>query len=98
MTDKEILIARLTIFLEEHGAYDKFITNLTDHKDIEELCESAIRNKNKGWVFSSAFSWCSTVEGSVYWVSLYELFCSSYDNIPTDGIPTYNQWDNMWDN
>lgn len=98
MTEKEILKAKLIIFLENNGALEKFMANLEAFDNIDLLCESAIRNKNKGWVFSSAFSWCGAVEGSKYWVNLYELFCSSYDNIPTDGIPTYNQWDNMWDN
>ena len=98
MTDKEKLKAKLIIFLENNGALEKFMDNLEDFKDIDSLCENAIRNQDKGKVISSAFSWSSTAEGSAYWVRLYELFSSSYDDIPTDGIPTYNQWDNMWDN
>ena len=98
MTGKEILKAKLIIFLENNGALEKFMANLEAFHNIDSLCESAIRNQDKGRVFSSAFSWSDTVEGSAYWVSLYELFCSSYDDILTDGIPAYNQWDNMWDN
>ena len=98
MKEKERLKAKLIIFLENNGAFEKFMANLSAFNDIDSLCESAIRNQDKGRVFSSAFSWSGTVEGSAYWVSLYELFSSSYDDILTDGIIAYNQWDNMWDN
>lgn len=98
MTEKEILKAKLITFLEDNGALEKFIANLESFIDIDSLCESAIRNKDKWRVFSSAFSWSDTEEGSEYWLSLYELFCSSYDKIPIERKPTDNQWDNMWDN
>ncbi len=98
MTEKEILKAKLITFLEDNGALEKFMANLDFFIDIDSLCESAIKNEDEWRVFSSAFSWRGTAEGSGYWFSLYELFCSSYDKLPTKMQQTDNQWDNMWEN
>ena len=97
MTQKEELKAKLIIFLEDNGVFEKFAAYLYYFPDIDSLCESAIRNKEEGVVISNAFSWSSTEEGHDYWFRLNELFYSSYENLPTDRIPSDPQWSNMWE-
>lgn len=97
MTDKETLIAKLTIFLEEHGAYDKFITNLDYYDDIDSLCDYEIRCETPEDSISDAFTWHRTPEGEVYWTMLSESFTNEYDSLPTERPEIDSQWDKMWE-
>ena len=84
MTDKEILLARLSLFLKERGAYDKFITNLTNYENIESLCEYEARFNNQQHSISDAFTWDNTPEGVDYWSKLYYDFWDNYNDLPTN--------------
>lgn len=84
MTDKEILLARLTIFLQERGAYDKFVANLTKYKDIEALCDTETMWETPEHSITDAFTWDNTIEGVDYWSRLYYEFCDNYNNLPTN--------------
>ena len=97
MTEKEILIARLTRFLKERGAYDKFITNLTNHEDIEALCDYEIRWVTPEESINDAFTWDTTIEGADYWHRLYIEFRDNYDNLSTEELESDPQWDKMWE-
>ena len=98
MTEKEILIARLTIFLEEHGAYERFITNLDNYEDIDSLCDYEVRCESPEESISDAFTWGYTIEGSAYWKMLSDSFANEYDSLPTERPEQDPQWYDMWNN
>ena len=98
MTDKEILLARLTIFLEEHSAYDKFITNLENYEDIDSLCAYETRCETPEDSISDAFAWIPTIEGVDYWSMLSDSFAQEYDSLPTERPELDLRWVIMWDN
>ena len=98
MTDKEILIARLTIFLEENEAYDKFITNLDRYDDIDSLCDYETRCETPEDSISDAFSWSPSPEGNSYWENLSNSFAQEYDSLPTERPEPDPQWYDMWNN
>ena len=98
MTDKEILIARLTIFLEENEAYDKFITNLDRYDDIDSLCDYETRCETPEDSISDAFAWSHTPERTDYWSMLSDSFAQEYDSLPTERPEPDPQWYDMWNN
>lgn len=97
MTEKEILIARLTIFLEEHGAYERFITNIDNYEDIDSLCDYEAGCGTPEDSISDAFTWYLTPERSAYWSILSDSFANEYDSLPTKRPEPDPQWDNMWE-
>ena len=99
MTDKEILIARLTRFLKERDAYDKFLLNLKgrEFEWIDELAEYETSWNTPESIINEAFTWDRTPEGCAYWNRLHRDFHDNYDNLPTEEIEPDTTWDNMWE-
>ena len=61
MTDKEILIAKLTIFLKKYGVYEEYIAGLAEHgcngKTIDEIAEWCINCEAKNFIIDHSFYW-----------------------------------------
>ena len=99
MTEKDILLARLTIFLKEYDAYDKFVHNLDlygSQKTIDEFASYCIEMNIRREVIARAFAWVSSNEGNDFWFFLHEKFEEDYYNLPTE-VEQNNQWANMWE-
>lgn len=101
MTDKEILIAKLTIFLKKYGAYDAYIAGLAEHgasrKTIDELAELCINKKIEGDIIMVSFHWVSVERDSTYtWGELHLKFKENYHSLPYESIVD-EEWDNMWE-
>lgn len=84
MTDKETLLARLTTFLKEYGAYDKFVYNLDLYgieKTLDKFASYCIERGIEREIIARAFSWIITKEGNDFWFLLHEKFDDSYFNL-----------------
>ena len=99
MTQEEILIAKLTRFLKERGAYDKFLLNLKGSKFewIDELAEYQTSWCVPENTISDAFQWSHTIEGDGYWHRLHREFHDNYYNLPTEELEPDHTWDKMWE-
>ena len=100
MTDKEILIAKLAIFLEEYGAYNSYIAGLANHgarkNTIDELAEWCINNKIEDEIIRMSFNWEHVELRSTYtWRELHFSFRARYNSIQLEYPDP--QWDNMWE-
>ena len=99
MTQEEILIAKLTRFLKERGAYDKFRFNLKGRKFewIDELAEYETSLNTPELIINEAFNWDYTIEKAAYWYKLHREFCANYDNLPYEELEPDPQWAKMWE-
>lgn len=102
MTEKEILIAKLAIFLEEYGAYDSYMAGLAEHgarkNTIDELAEWCIKQGCTKYIIDHSFGWHRVPLRSdqTSWGYLNDKFKELYHSLPYEEIDS--QWDNMWDN
>lgn len=99
MTDKEVLIARLTRFLKERNAYNEFLLNLkgSEFECIDVLAAYEISWDTPESMISKAFNWDYTIEGGEYWYRLHREFHDNYDNLPTEELEPDHTWDDMWE-
>lgn len=99
MTNKEIALSKLTIFLKHHNAYEAFIQRLSTRgwygKTIDEHIDNyrykALPYK---YIIRNAFSWDS---GVIDWSSLDSIFVREYESLPYELMEEDNTWANMWE-
>ena len=103
MTDKEILIARLTLFLKKYGAYGEYIAGLArcgSHRyTIDDIAEWCVENGCRKHIIDHSFSWhrVSLENNQISWGYLNDKFGEDYNSLPYEEIDPDPQWDNMWD-
>ena len=103
MTQEEILVGKLTLFLRKHGALDSFKNELSRNgmhaKNINDLAAFSIYPMREPEdIIRRSFSWRDSDEGFGYWDSLCYKFYREFNSLPsedTDG--ELSQWDNMWE-
>ena len=103
MTDKEILVGKLTLFLRKHDALDSFKNGLSKNgihaKNINDLAAFSIDiMRAPEDIIRRSFSWRDSDEGFGYWDSLCHKFYRDFNSLPsedTDG--ELSQWANMWE-
>ena len=101
MSDKEILIAKLTAFLHKYGAYDYYIAGLAKcgsyGNTIDQLAEWCINNNVEDEIIRMSFHWLSVERDTTYtWGELHLDFQENYKSLPYE-IIVDNTWDNMWE-
>ena len=101
MSDKEVLIAKLTAFLNKYGAYDYYIAGLAKcgsyANTIDELAEWCINNIVEDEIIRMSFHWIDVERDTTYtWGELHMKFKENYKSLPYE-IIVDKEWDNMWE-
>ena len=99
MTDKEIALSRLTIFLKNHNAYEAFTQRLSRigwyGKTIDEYIENySFKYLQYKYLIRNSFTWDS---GAIDWCSLDSIFVREYEYLPYELMEEDNTWANMWE-
>ena len=99
MTETEIALSKLTIFLKNNNAYEAFTQRLSRMgwfgKTIEEHVENyKHKHLSYRYMIRNAFSWDS---GVVDWSSLDLTFVREYEYLPYELMEEDKTWDNMWE-
>ncbi len=103
MTDKEILVGKLTLFLRRHDALDSFknelIRNGINAKNINDLTTFSIYiMREPEDIIRRSFSWRDSYEGFRYWDSLCHKCHRYFNSLPYEDTDVeLSQWDNMWE-
>ena len=103
MTQEEILIGKLTLFLRKHSALDSFKNELSRNgmhaKNINDLVTFSIDlMKEPEDIIRRSFTWRDSDEGFGYWDSLCNKFYRDFNSLPfedTDG--ELSQGAKMWE-
>lgn len=103
MTDKEILIGRLTLFLKSVDAYEQYIAGLADEgshgNTIEEIADWCIKQRCPNYIIDRSFAWhrVSLRYNQSSWGVLHRQFVESYRSLPYEPIEPDHTWDDMWE-
>ena len=104
MTDKEILISKLTLFLKRFNVYEEYIAGLarvgSHGETIDEIAEWCVEDGCRRHIIDHSFSWhrVPPSNSQTSWGYLNDKFRVLYDSLPYEEINLDPQWDNMWDN
>ena len=103
MSDKEILIGRLTLFLKSVDVYEEYIDGLakwgSHGNTIDEIADQCIKDECPNSIIDHSFGWhrVSLMDNQPSWGCLHCEFRENYYTLPYEELEPDHTWDDMWE-